>query len=98
MIIRSYYLEKLLALKNTEYIKIITGIRRCGKSTLIKMLKKHLISQEHIAENRIIEINYEKFQFDELRDSRKLHEYMASQITSNELYYLFIDEIQELPQ
>lgn len=62
MIIRSYYLEKLLALKNTEYIKIITGIRRCGKSTLIKMLKKHLISQEHIAENRIIEINYEKFQ------------------------------------
>ncbi len=98
MIIRNYYLEKLIALKNTEYIKIITGIRRCGKSTLLKMLKKHLISQEHIAENRIIEINYEKFQFDKLRDSRKLHEYITSQITSNELYYLFIDEIQELPQ
>lgn len=98
MIIRNYYLEKLIALKNTEYIKIITGIRRCGKSTLLKMLKNHLISQEHIAENRIIEINYEKFQFDKLRDSRKLHEYITSQITSNELYYLFIDEIQELPQ
>ena len=98
MIIRSYYLEKLLALRNAEYIKIITGIRRCGKSTLLKMLKNHLISQEHIAENRIIEINYEKFQFDELRDGSKLHEYIASKIISNELYYLFIDEIQELPQ
>lgn len=98
MIIRSYYLEKLLALRNAEYIKIITGIRRCGKSTLLKMLKNHLISQEHIAENRIIEINYEKFQFDELRNSRKLNEYIASKIISNELYYLFIDEIQELPQ
>lgn len=98
MIIRSYYLEKLLALRNAEYIKIITGIRRCGKSTLLKMLKNRLISQEHIAENRIIEINYEKFQFDELRDGSKLHEYIASKIISNELYYLFIDEIQELPQ
>lgn len=98
MINRDYYLKKILPVKDTEYVKIITGIRRCGKSSMLKLYKAYLIEQCKVDISRIIEINYEQFKFDELRNPQRLHDYISQLIADEEKYYLFIDEIQELPE
>lgn len=96
MIKRDYYLDKILPVKDTDYVKIITGIRRCGKSSMLKLYKEYLLEQANVDNKHIIEINYEQFQFDELRDPKKLHAYIGRRVAGEGKYYLFVDEIQEL--
>lgn len=96
MLARNFYLQKLLQAMNSDFIKIITGIRRCGKSTLLQLFKEHLHTSG-IQKDQIIDISFEKFQFDSLRSAAALHEYVAKQIIDPEKkYYLLIDEVQEL--
>ena len=96
MIKRDFYLNQIIAAKDTDFIKIITGIRRCGKSTLLKLFKEYLL-QSGIEEKRIIEINYEKFQFDKLRDGKELHEYIEEKLEGQtQKCYLLLDEVQEI--
>ena len=96
MLVRNYYLQKLLRAMNSDFIKIITGIRRCGKSTLLQLFKEHLYTSG-ITQTQIIDISFEKFQFDTLRSAAALHEYVAKQIIDpKKKYYLLIDEVQEL--
>ena len=96
MITRNYYLQKLLHTVGCDFIKIITGIRRCGKSTLLQLFKEHLLANGIEAE-QIIDISFEKFQFDYLRSANALHTYVADKISDkHKKYYLFIDEVQEL--
>lgn len=96
MIVRSYYLEKLIRARGNDFIKIITGIRRCGKSTLLQMFKDYLL-QNGVASSQLIDISFEKFEFDYLRSASALHSYVADKITDKQkLYYLLIDEVQEL--
>ena len=96
MLARNFYLQKLLQAMNSDFIKIITGIRRCGKSTLLQLFKEHLHTSG-IQKEQIIDISFEKFQFDSLRSAAALHEYIAKQIIEPEKkYYLLIDEVQEL--
>lgn len=59
---RSHYLEKLIEFKDTDFVKIITGIRRCGKSSLMKLMIKHLLDNG-IEKNQIIQINFESMEF-----------------------------------
>ena len=97
MINRDYYLDKLVKAQDNDFIKIITGIRRCGKSTLLMLFKEHLLNSG-IKEEQIIEINYEKYSFATLKDEAKLNEFVAAMIKQKPAkYYLLIDEIQELP-
>lgn len=96
MLARDFYLNQIIKHKDTEFIKILTGIRRCGKSSLFLLYKDYLL-QYGITNEQIIEINYEKFQFDDLRQPQALHDYIQKQITDPEKkYYLFMDEVQEL--
>lgn len=96
MIVRSYYLEKLIRARGNDFIKIITGIRRCGKSTLLQMFKEYLL-QSSVDSSQIIDISFEKFEFDYLRSASALHSYVANKITDKQkIYYLLIDEVQEL--
>ena len=96
MLARDFYLNQIIKHKDTEFIKILTGIRRRGKSSLFLLYKDHLL-QYGITNEQIIEINYEKFQFDDLRQPQALHAYIQKQITDPEKkYYLFVDEVQEL--
>lgn len=75
-------------------IKVVTGIRRCGKSYLLfKIFKKHLI-ESGIKENQIIEVVLDDFLFDELLDRKKLYKYIISKITTDEQYYVLLDEVQ----
>lgn len=95
MIKRDYYLDKLIAARGTDFIKIITGIRRCGKSTLLQLFAEYLL-QQGVQKEQLIAISFEKFQFDSLRSAAALHEYVAAKIVDSRRYYLLIDEVQEL--
>lgn len=95
MIARESYLQKILGFKDRPLIKIITGIRRCGKSTVLSLLKEHLLLNG-VSTKQIIAINFESFAFAELTDSQKLYVYISKQIKPNQKYYLLIDEVQEV--
>ena len=92
---RQYYLERLIECKHDGYVKIITGIRRCGKSFLLNTLfRRHLLSA-HIRPSNIITIELDRLEQEELRDPRKLSEHIRQCIkSSRSRYYILIDEIQ----
>lgn len=92
---RSEYLDKLIAFKDKNIIKIITGIRRCGKSTLMEIYQDHLCSIG-IEEKQIIAINFEDYDFRPLRDPAKLHAYVKERMVPDKMTYVFLDEIQHV--
>ena len=90
---RKKYLDKLIALKDKQIIKVITGIRRCGKSTLMEIYQDYLKSQGVSAE-QIVSINLEDYDFYELRDPKVLHAYIKERLVQDKMTYVFLDEIQ----
>lgn len=77
MIVRKEYIERLWKLKELELIKVITGIRRCGKSTLLKQFQNKLL-ESGINDNQIVSLNFEELENEELLDYKKLYEYLKS--------------------
>lgn len=92
---RKEYLDKLIALKDKKVIKIITGVRRCGKSTLMEIFKTYLL-ENGVDEKNIISINFEDYDFYDLRDPSKLHSYIKEKLDSKTQNYIFLDEIQHV--
>lgn len=92
---RNNYLEKLMAFRDKHIIKIITGIRRCGKSTLMEIYQDALRSRG-VAEEQIVAVNFEDFDFRTLRQPEQLHAYIKERITPGKMTYVFLDEIQHV--
>ena len=92
---RNNYLEKLMAFRDKHIIKIITGIRRCGKSTLMEIYQDALRSRG-VAEGQIVTVNFEDFDFRALRQPEQLHAYIKERITPGKMTYVFLDEIQHV--
>lgn len=92
---RDLYLNKLIKFKDKRFIKVITGIRRCGKSTLLKLFREYLL-ENNISEKQIIYINFESMQFDNIKDYKLLYKYIKEHIAKDSRTYLFLDEIQEV--
>ncbi len=78
-----------------KLIKVVTGIRRCGKSTLLEIYQNWLLDQG-IDERQIISINFEDIDFEELTDYRKLYEYLKERLVAGKVTYIFLDEIQHV--
>lgn len=98
MINRPYYLNQLIRARHTDFIKIITGIRRSGKSTLLQLYKNYLLS-EGVSTDHIIHISYEKITSYPLENVDALYDYLQERIkTPTETYYLLMDEVQELEE
>lgn len=95
MLKRDMYLNRIIASKNTDFVKIITGVRRCGKSSVLALFKEYL-QEQGVLMNHIIEINYEKYQFHNIADMDSLHAYVQAKIVDEYIYYLLIDEVQEI--
>lgn len=95
MIKRDEYLKKLIGFKDKQLIKVITGIRRCGKSTLLKIFRKYLLDKD-VDENQIISINFENPDYDDLRDYKALYSYLKSKLVTDDKYYILLDEIQNV--
>ncbi len=90
---RKEYLDKLIAFKDKNIIKVITGVRRCGKSVLLELFQDYLLKQG-ISEEQIVAINLEDYDFYELREPAKLHSYIKERLNKNKMTYIFIDEVQ----
>lgn len=97
LIKRKEYLNKLIALKDKKIIKIITGVRRCGKSTLMNIFKDYLLQNGVNSEN-IISINFEDYDFYDLREPDKLYPYIKERLDSEMQNYIFLDEIQHVKE
>lgn len=95
MIKRNTYLEKLKSFKDKKLIKVVTGIRRCGKSTLLKIFQDYLL-QNNIEENQIISINFENPDYEDLKDYKSLYKYIEKKLVPNKKNYVFLDEIQNV--
>ena len=93
---RDIYLNKLISKKHNGLIKVITGIRRCGKSYLLFNLFKEYLVNEGVNENHIIEIAFDSFENRKYRDPEVLFPYLMEKIADKEMYYVLLDEVQML--
>ena len=93
---RDLYLNKILAFQDTEPVKVVTGIRRCGKSSLLKLMTLHL-KENGIAEDQILEMNFESYAFKNM-NSDSFYQYVREHIIPNKRMYLFFDEVQRVPK
>ena len=96
MVQRKEYLEKIIGWKDDDVIKVVTGIRRCGKSTLLMQYQDYLKSIG-IEENQIIAVNFEELEYEELCDYKKLYAYIKDRLVADKITYIFLDEIQKVP-
>lgn len=92
---RTEYLNKLIAFKDKQLIKIVTGIRRCGKSTLLGMYQDWL-KEQGITDEQIISINFEDIDYEELTDYKKLYAYIKEHLAKNKMTYIFLDEVHHI--
>lgn len=97
MIERKEYTDLLLKWKNKKVIKIITGIRRCGKSTLLSMFRQHLLSS-NTTNAQIQDYNFEDIENEPYLDYHVLHQHIKENLQPGQMNYLFLDEIQLVPQ
>ena len=93
---RDLYLNRLIAFQDTEPVKIITGIRRCGKSSLMKLMILHL-RETGVVDDQIIEMNFESMDFRRMT-VEELYRYVKERLPEKKRAYLFFDEIQRIDQ
>ena len=91
---REHYLNKLIGFQDTEPVKVVTGIRRCGKSSLLKLMVAHLI-ETGIQAEQIVEMNFESHDFRSM-SSEDVYNYVKERVVPNKRMYLFFDEIQRI--
>ena len=93
---RNYYLNKLISKKNNKLIKIVTGIRRCGKSYLLDPIFKNYLLDNGIDENHIIKLELDSIENEEYTNPKKLYEYVINKVVDKDTYYVILDEIQKV--
>lgn len=91
---RDLYLNRMIAFQDKEMIKVMTGIRRCGKSSLMKLMAEHL-KENGVQDEQIIEMNFESMRFPDM-DARGFYEYVKERILPDKRMYLFFDEVQRI--
>lgn len=98
MIPRKKYLEKLRQWKDEDVIKVVTGVRRCGKSTLLNMFRDVLIKEYKVSDDCIISINFEDLQYDDITDYKKLYDHIYPKLKKDTMTYVFLDEVQKVDE
>ncbi|MFI3238313.1 MAG: ATP-binding protein [Lachnospiraceae bacterium] len=92
---RKEYEEWLIRWKDQQIIKVVSGVRRCGKSTLFSMFRE-LLRSKGVQEAQIIDINFEDLEYEELTDYKKCYLYIKERLASDRMHYIFLDEVQHL--
>lgn len=95
MLKREIYLSRIRGFYDSNLVKILVGIRRCGKSVILKQIMDEL-REKNVDENHIIYVNFEFIEFEELQNYKKLNEYIKEKIVDKNKYYVFLDEIQKV--
>ena len=95
MVERKEYLAELISWKDEQVIKVVTGIRRCGKSTLLAQFQEWL-KTSGVADEQIVSVNFEELEYEELLDYKNLYTYLKEHLVSGKTTYIFLDEIQKV--
>ena len=95
MIERPLYVDKIMAYVDTPFVKILTGVRRCGKSTILKMIMERLKTERNIPEDRIISFRFDSMEYEDMT-AKQIYTLMKDQHSSTGRTYLFLDEVQEI--
>lgn len=95
MIDRSTYVDKIMAYTDTPFVKVLTGVRRCGKSTILKMIMKKLQEERSIPENRIISIRFDSMEYEDTT-AKEMYRIIKEKLVPDGKSYLFLDEVQEI--
>ena len=95
MIYRPLYVDKIMAYVDTPFVKILTGVRRCGKSTILKMIMQRLKTQYEISENHIISYCFDSMEYDDMT-AKQMYAELKECVSTGGKYYLFLDEVQEI--
>jgi predicted AAA+ superfamily ATPase len=92
---RPLYMDKIMAYTDTPFVKILTGVRRCGKSTILKMIMERLKTERHIPDERIISCRYDSMEYVDLT-AKDMYDQLKSRLSTEGKTYLFLDEVQEI--
>lgn len=95
MIYRPMYVDKIMAYTDTPFVKILTGVRRCGKSTILKMIMDKLRSERGVPEEQIISYRFDSMEYEDMT-AKQMYEELKGKICSNGKTYFFLDEMQEI--
>lgn len=95
MIYRPLYVEKIMAYVDTPFVKILTGVRRCGKSTILKMIMERLKTQRNIPKERIVSCRYDSMEYEDMT-AKQMYTQLKERLSPNGKTYLFLDEVQEI--
>lgn len=95
---RELYLEKIRPYYDIDIIKVLTGMRRSGKSIILKQIMDEIISTSKVSKDHIIYINFEDFAYEEIKTSKLFYEFVKSKMIDDEKYYMFFDEIQHVSE
>lgn len=95
MVNRPLYVDKIMAYVDTPFVKILTGVRRCGKSTILKMIMERLKTERSIPEERIISCRFDSMEYEDMT-AKQIYMLLKSQLSSSGKTYLFLDEVQEV--
>ncbi len=93
---RSQYIDHIRRFYDSNLIKVLTGVRRCGKSILLSQIKEDIIEKYHVKEDHVISINFEEVQYSKIQSYTKLNDYILKRIKDTDKYFLFLDEIQNV--
>ncbi|MDE6420383.1 MAG: AAA family ATPase, partial [Lachnospiraceae bacterium] len=95
MIDRPMYIDKVMAYTDAPFVKILTGVRRCGKSTILKMIMERLRAERAIPESQIVSYRFDSMEYEDMT-AKQMYAELKSRLSTNERTYFFLDEIQEV--
>lgn len=95
MIYRPMYVDKIMAYTDTPFVKILTGVRRCGKSTILKMIMEKLLDEKGVAEAQIVSYRFDSMEYEDMT-AKQMYLELKKRLYANGRTYLFLDEIQEI--
>lgn len=95
MVYRPLYVDKIMAYVDTPFVKILTGMRRCGKSTILKMIMQELKTKRNIPDERIVSCRYDSMEYEGMT-AKQMYADLKERLSKNEKTYLFLDEVQEI--
>ncbi len=95
MIYRPMYVDKIMAYVDTPFVKVLTGVRRCGKSTILKMIMEKLQTERNIPADRIVSCRYDSMEYEDMT-AKQMYAHLKEQLSPDGKTYLFLDEVQEI--
>ena len=95
MIYRPMYVDKIMAYADTPFVKVLTGVRRCGKSTILKMIMEKLQTERNIPSERIVNCRYDSMEYEDMT-AKQMYAHLKERISPEVKTYLFLDEVQEI--